>query len=78
MGNPLGRTQFLEMLGATGAVAATAAAHGGDQVREHVEGILLLRRQPSPVQAPFDHRDGLVDFDVGAERAEGSCRISAK
>jgi hypothetical protein len=30
MDNPLGRRQFLEVLGATGAVAATAAAHGGE------------------------------------------------
>ena len=43
MDNPLGRRQFLEVLGATGAVAATAAAHGGELVREHVEVILLIR-----------------------------------
>jgi CubicO group peptidase (beta-lactamase class C family) len=30
MDNPLGRRQFLEVLGSTGAVAATAAAHGGE------------------------------------------------
>jgi hypothetical protein len=41
-----------------------------DQVGEHVEVILFIPCQPTPGQEPIDHRDGPVQFPVGAERAQ--------